>query len=72
MSESLQVFDGALLAQRRRVLGFTQEQLAREVSVSEPYISQLENGARQPSVTTLVRLASALDVEMGFFFGGAA
>jgi len=44
--------------------GLTQQQLADKVGISKPYLSQLESGAREASVTVIKRLASALKVDV--------
>lgn len=40
--------------------GLTQEQLAFEVELERNYISMLERGERQPTLTTLIKLARPL------------
>jgi len=40
----------------------SQERLSQESSLDRSYISLLERGLRQPSLTTLLQLAKALDV----------
>ncbi len=42
----------------------TQIQLAEQVTVSVPYISQLEHGERQPSTSVLKKLAKTLKVSL--------
>lgn len=44
--------------------GLTQDQLAMMVGLSKPYLSQLENGLRTPSVETAKALADALRVDI--------
>jgi transcriptional regulator with XRE-family HTH domain len=46
----------------------TMKQLARQVGVSESYISQLEKGGVNPSLGTLKKIAAALDVNIVAFF----
>ncbi|MQY18384.1 helix-turn-helix domain-containing protein [Nocardia macrotermitis] len=52
---------GAELRRRRRDLGLTLVQLAEQVQLSHPFLSQLERGLARPSMMTLARLADALD-----------
>lgn len=47
----------------RKLRGMTQEQLALEAGMERSYVSDLERGARNPSVRALGRLARALAVE---------
>ena len=44
--------------------GLTQQALAERVRISTPYLSQLENGQREPSVGVLRALAAALGVDL--------
>lgn len=48
------------LAFWRKHRGFTQEDMAREIGVSQPYLAQLENGQREGSVSVYQRLAKLL------------
>lgn len=45
---------------RRHDLGLTQEQLAELSEFSVAYIGGIERGVRNPSLTTIVKLAKAL------------
>ncbi len=47
----------------RRYRGLTQQQLARKARISKPYLSQLESGAREASLSVLKRLAAALKLD---------
>lgn len=44
--------------------GRTQQQLADAAGLSKPYISQIESGAREPTVATVKALAAALSVDI--------
>jgi DNA-binding XRE family transcriptional regulator len=52
----------------RESRGMTTRSLAREAGVSTETINAIEHGRRQPTVTTLDKLARALDVEVKDFF----
>ena len=54
---------GLVINQMRKELGLPQEALADEASLDRTFISQLETGTKQPSLTTIFRLAAALRVE---------
>jgi ribosome-binding protein aMBF1 (putative translation factor) len=58
---------------RRAELGLTQEQLAERMGTSHSAISRIESGQHRTSVSTLERLARALEVRfvMGFEAGPA-
>jgi DNA-binding XRE family transcriptional regulator len=51
---------GSELASARRGSGLTQVELAERSGVDQAEISRVERGASNPTVTTLVRLSSAL------------
>lgn len=64
MAES---FVGHNLRIARVFRGWTQEQLAAEVEVSQAYINKLETGSSQPSTLMLGILAQVLNFEPGWF-----
>mgnify|MGYP003592929534 CR=1 FL=1 len=51
---------GRVLRDLRKQAGLTQEQLGFEAELERNYISMLERGERQPTLTTLVKLARPL------------
>lgn len=51
---------GKVLRQLRQDAGLTQEQLGFEADLRRTYISSLELGEKQPSLTTILKLAAAL------------
>lgn len=51
---------GRILRDLRKQAGLTQEQLGFEAELERNYISMLERGERQPTLTTLVKLAKPL------------
>ncbi len=53
---------GLVINQMRKEIGLSQEALADEASLDRTFISQLETGTKQPSLTTIFRLAEALRV----------
>ena len=52
----------------RKELGITQEQLAKEVGISRPYLSDIENGKRQVSGAVMIRIAHCLGVNVEDIF----
>jgi transcriptional regulator with XRE-family HTH domain len=54
---------GRAIRDRRDELGVSQERLGLESGVHRNYIGGIERAERQPSVTTLARLAQALGVK---------
>jgi transcriptional regulator with XRE-family HTH domain len=53
---------GEYLREQRRAAELTLRQLAEQTGLSNPYLSQIENGLRRPSAEVLQRLAAALRV----------
>lgn len=53
---------GRVLQRHRRAKGLSQERLAIVSRLDRTFISLLERGQRQPSLSTLLRVAKALDV----------
>ena len=51
---------GKVLRKRRIAAGFTQEQLAHEAEMQRNYVSLMERGINQPTITTLLKLAKPL------------
>ena len=56
---------GQVLRHFRASLQISQERLSQESGLDRSYISLLERGLRQPSLTTLLQLAKALDIPSG-------
>jgi transcriptional regulator with XRE-family HTH domain len=54
---------------RRLELGFSQEDLAGRCELDRPYISLIEVGKKQPTVSVLLKLAGALDLTLEEFAG---
>ncbi len=53
---------GATLRRLRKRVGLSQEQLALEADLQRNYISLMELGRYQPTITTLFKVAQALKV----------
>jgi len=62
-SKSVQKAFGEALRQVRVSRGLSQQDLALESELDRTYISLLERGLRQPTITTLIALAEALDTD---------
>jgi len=55
----------ANLRRLRQEKGLSQEAFADEAGLHRPYVSDIERGARNPTITVVEKLARALDVPMG-------
>lgn len=59
---------GEVLRLLRSQRGLTQQSLAERCDLDETYISLLERGRRQPTLSTIVALAKALEIDPCDFF----
>jgi len=56
---------GALLRARRLARGLSLREVSTRTSVSNAYLSELERGLHEPSLSVLLAIASALDTPLG-------
>src|SRR5271167_2346992 len=52
---------------RRRRLGLTLQALADKSGLSAPFLSQVERNHATPSITSLIAIAQALEVDIHYF-----
>lgn len=57
-----------LIRSRRHSLALTQEEIARRIGTTTPYVGHLESGKRHPSDNIVVKLADALGVDRAELF----
>ncbi len=62
MSRDVLVSFAANLRRRRKELGLSQEQLGARANIQMADISRYESGGRDPRISTVARLAEALDM----------
>ncbi|MCL2201225.1 MAG: helix-turn-helix domain-containing protein [Oscillospiraceae bacterium] len=53
-----------IIQKQRRSKGYTQRDLAKKLGVSQAMVSRWENGEENITLTTLVKIASALEIEL--------
>lgn len=61
---------GERIAQLRRSKGLSQAALAQALGLSTSAIAMYEQGRREPSVSTIIALADALDVTIDYLLTG--
>ncbi len=66
--QDIHVLVGNKIKAIRKEKGIRAEQLANDSGLSESYISRLENGKQSPTLSTLEKLAKAMDVPVIAFF----
>jgi transcriptional regulator with XRE-family HTH domain len=54
---------GLVVKQMRKAQGLSQEALADEARLDRSFVSQIETGSKQASLTTIFRLAVALQID---------
>ena len=59
---------GEVIRERRRKLNLTQEEVARRIGVSTPFVGHLESCKRHPSDRTVQLLAGVLGIDEGDLF----
>jgi transcriptional regulator with XRE-family HTH domain len=59
---------GMTIKTQRTSLGISQEELAHRARLHRTYISDLERGARNPSVESIEKLAAALQISVAKLF----
>jgi DNA-binding XRE family transcriptional regulator len=59
---------GARVRELRRERGLTLKALGANAGLSHPFLSQLERGLARPSVSSVERIAQALDVPVGMLW----
>lgn len=59
---------GLAIISLRRAAGISQEEFARKANIDRCYMSSIENGKRQVSITIIQRIADALDVPISRLF----
>lgn len=53
-----------LIHEKRKEKGISQNQLAQMLGISQPYMNQIETGARNPSMTVFLKICEILDIGM--------
>ncbi len=69
MNSTLEKF-GARIRELRKDAGLSQEKLAELAELHRTYISGVERGERNASLTSIVRIANALDISLSELFEG--
>jgi CheY-like chemotaxis protein len=59
---------GAAIKAERSALGISQEELAYRADLHRTYISDVERGARNPSIESIEKIASALEISVSMLF----
>lgn len=68
--ERLRVLLGQRLRSERKRLGISQEELARRAGLDRTYVSKIERGERNVTLSTVEKLADALKVNPSELLNG--
>lgn len=61
--EQISIVFGQVLREQRLARELSQEELALAADVDRTFVSQMERGIRQPTITTLIKLAGSLGIQ---------
>lgn len=53
-----------LIKKHRKQLGMSQNRLAKEVGITQPFMNEIENGKKSPSVEVLFKICEVLDIKI--------
>lgn len=53
-----------LIRKKREEKGISQNQLAKLLGISQPYMNQIETGSRNPTLPLLVKICDILEIPM--------
>ena len=70
MKNSLNVEIGKRVREQRMLMGYTREQFAEALDISERFATDIELGNRGMSFTTLIRLCNLLSVSSDYILMG--
>jgi transcriptional regulator with XRE-family HTH domain len=65
---NLRTLLGMAIKRQRASLGISQEELAHRAGLHRTYLSDLERGARNPSIDSIEKLARALELSVSKLF----
>ncbi len=70
MIKELQVEVGVRIRDRRKAIGLSQEDFAREAGLARSFYGRVERGSQNISLDTLARIAVALQADLGELLAG--
>lgn len=68
MSAQLRAYFGGLVRKQRGLRGVSQEELASRAGLHRTYLSDIERGARNPSLESINKISKALGVPLAMLF----
>ena len=68
MTQNKEEILGKILQEERKAKKISQEKLAKLTGLDRTFISLIENGKRNPTFTTILKICSALELEPSELF----
>ncbi|MCK9631052.1 MAG: helix-turn-helix domain-containing protein [Methanoregula sp.] len=68
MTQNKEEIFGKILQEERKAKKISQEKLAKLTGLDRTFISLIENGKRNPSFTTILKICSALEIDPSELF----
>ncbi len=53
-----------IIKNRRKSYGISQNQLAKMVGITQPFVNEIESGRKSPSVEILIKICEVLDIKL--------
>lgn len=64
MDSNINILFGRVIAEKRKLLNYSQEELAFRCGVHRTYIGALERGEKSPTLTTICKISKGLNIDM--------
>lgn len=68
MKTTVNIAFGKRVSELRKAAGYSQEQFAFKCGVDRTYIGTIERGEKSPTLNTIAKLASALNISLPDLF----
>lgn len=59
---------GYTIKKKRKDIGLTQSDLAKMCGITQTYLSQIENNAKEPNLSTIKTISEGLDIPLPILF----
>jgi transcriptional regulator with XRE-family HTH domain len=66
IKDNEKIYLGQVIKNKRLEKKATQKEIAQKIGLSRNYLSDIENGRYMPSVETLIKIASILELDLNF------
>ena len=63
---------GQNIRNQRKLMRYTQAQIAEKIEINTAYLSHIENGTRKAGLKTFTKIAGALNVTLDYILNGSS